>query len=335
MTAVATLPATMTAIAIVKPGGPEALQPVERPLPRPGHGEILVRVLAAGVNRPDVMQRKGAYPPPAGASDLPGLEIAGEIAALGPGVSGYAVGAQVCALAPGGGYAEYCVVPAGHALPTPRGFDAVQAAALPETFFTVWTNLFERAGLKAGESVLIHGGASGIGTTAIQLAAVFGARVFATAGSAEKCAACQGLGAERAIDYKREDFVALVRGATGGRGVDVVLDMVGGDYIARNLESLAEDGRLVMIAFLGGSRAEIDFMPVMRKRLTVSGSALRPRSIEDKTRIATALRSRVWPLLESGRIGPVIHARFPLREAAAAHRLMESGAHIGKIVLTV
>ena len=329
------LPETMTAVEIARPGGPEVLTPVTRPVPRPGHGEVLIEVAAAGINRPDMLQRAGAYPPPPGASDLPGLEVAGAVVAVGPGVVSPLVGEKVCALTPGGGYAEYCVAPAPHTLPFPAGLDAVAAAALPETHFTVWTNLFERGRLGAGESVLVHGGASGIGTCAIQLAAAFGARVFATAGSARKCRACEDLGAERAIDYRDDDFVAAVKQATGGRGVDVILDMVAGAYVARDIEALADDGRLVIIAFLGGARAEINLNPVMRRRLTITGSTLRPRSVEKKAEIAAALRRAVWPLLEAGRVRPVLHRTFALAEAAAAHALMEEGDHIGKIVLTV
>ena len=329
------VPETMTAVEISAPGGPEVLRAVTRPVPVAGHGEVLIRVAAAGVNRPDVMQRAGSYPPPPGASDLPGLEVAGTVVRAGAGVAGPAPGEAVCALTTGGGYAEFCVAPADQTLPIPAGLDAVQAAALPETYFTVWTNLFERGRLDGGESVLVHGGSSGIGTTAIQLADAFGARVFATAGSPEKCRACESLGAERAIDYRSEDFLAVVKDATAGRGVDVILDMVGGDYLKRNLAALADDGRLVIIAFLGGSAAEVDLMPILRRRLTVTGSALRPRTVERKSQIAEALRAHVWPLLESGRVRPVIHRTFPLTSAAEAHALMESGRHVGKIVLAV
>jgi NADPH:quinone reductase len=325
----------MTVVEISSHGGPEVLVPAQRPVPRPGHGEILIKVAAAGINRPDLMQRAGAYPPPPGASDLPGLEVAGEVAAVGAGVAGHKLGDTVCALTPGGGYGEYCLTFGDHALPYPDGFDAVAAAALPETFFTVWTNLFERAALTAGESVLIHGGASGIGTTAIQLAHAFGARVFATAGSAEKCAACEKLGAERAINYRDEDFVAVVAEATAGRGVDVILDMVAGHYVPRDLEALADDGRLVIIALQGGAKAEVDLFTIMRKRLWVSGSTLRPRSIEEKARMAEGLREKVWPLLAAGRVRPVIHATFPLAEAAKGHAVLEAGDHIGKVVLTL
>jgi len=330
----AALPATMKAVEISRPGGPDVLLSCQRPLPVPAAGEVLVAVEAAGVNRPDVLQRQGSYAPPPGASSLPGLEIAGRIAALGEGTSDWRVGDAVCALVAGGGYAEYCVVPAPQCLPLPKAFDMVRAAALPETYFTVWTNVFDRGRLKAGEAFLVHGGSSGIGTTAIQLAHAFGARVFATAGDAEKCAACRRLGADVAIDYRREDFVDVVSKATEGRGVDVILDMVGGDYIARNLKILALEGRLVQIAFLKGSSAELNLLPLMLKRQTVTGSTLRPRTVAEKGAIARALHANVWPLLESGRVAPVIHATFPLARAADAHRLMESSAHIGKIVLT-
>jgi putative PIG3 family NAD(P)H quinone oxidoreductase len=329
------LPDSMTAVEISTPGGPDVLKPVSRPVPVPGHGEILIKVAAAGVNRPDTMQRAGAYPPPPGASDLPGLEVAGEVVALGPGVAEHALGDHVCALTPGGGYAEYCLAPAAHALPYPDGFDAVQAAALPETFFTVWVNVFDRAGLSAGETFLVHGGSSGIGTAAIQLAATAGARVFATAGSADKCAACVELGAERAINYHDEDFVAVTKEATGGRGIDVILDMVAGAYIARDIEALADNGRLSIIALLGGPVAEVNFLGVLLKRLTITASTLRPRSVQEKADIADSLREHAWPLLSNGRVAPVIHATFPLSEAAKAHELMESSGHIGKIMLTV
>ena len=329
------LPPKMTAIAIVKPGGPEVLVPHEMARPEPAHGEILIRVEAAGVNRPDTIQRMGFYAPPPGSPDTPGLEIAGEVVAAGPGVTAWKVGERVCALVGGGGYAQYCVAHESHALPIPKGFTAIEAAALPETFFTVWTNVFERGALKGGETLLVHGGSSGIGTTAIQLAHVFGARVFATAGSAEKCTACIGLGAEAAIDYRNQDFVAEVKKLTAGRGVDVILDMVGGDYIARNIQAAAQDGRIVSIAFLNGSTAEINFMPMMLKRLTLTGSTLRPRTIEEKASIARALREKVWPLLDVGRVRPRIDATFPLKDAVKAHELMEKSSHIGKIVLTL
>lgn len=330
-----TLPQRMRCIEIAQPGGPEVLTPAERPLPQPGSGEVLIRVAAAGVNRPDVIQRLGNYPPPPGASDIPGLEIAGTVVALGEGAAGLAVGDQVCALVSGGGYAEYCTAAASCCLPLPEGFDFAMAAALPETFFTVWHNVFQRGRLKAGESFLVHGGSSGIGTTAIQLAKAFGARVFTTAGSPDKCRACERLGADRAIDYRQEDFVEVLTKETGGRGVDLILDMVGGDYLPRNVKLLATEGRLVNIAFLQGSKIELNFMPVMLKRLTLTGSTLRPRPVADKAAIAAELRRQVWPLLSAGRVRPVLHARFPLAEARAAHQLLESSAHIGKIVLDV
>ena len=329
------LPATMTAIEIAEPGGPEQLRATTRPLPVPGAGEVLLEVAAAGVNRPDVIQRQGHYAPPPGASDIPGLEVSGRVVALGPEVSGFAVGDVVCALLTGGGYAEYCTAPAAQCLPVPAGMDVVTAAAVPETFFTVWHNVFERGALRAGESLLVHGGSSGIGTTAIQLGRAFGARVFTTAGNVEKCRACEELGAFRAIDYSREDFVAVIKEATGKKGVDVILDMVGGDYLPRNLEVLAADGRHVSIAFLKGPKATLNLMPLMLKRQTLTGSTLRPRPVAEKARIAQALREKVWPLLESGAVKVVLHRTFPLAEAAEAHRLMESSAHIGKIVLTV
>jgi NADPH:quinone reductase len=331
----ADLPGEMRVVEIAGPGGPEVLVPAMRRVPRPGAGEILIRVHAAGVNRPDALQRAGAYAPPPDASDLPGLEAAGEVAAVGPGVARWSVGDAVCALLPGGGYAEYALTHADHALPVPKGLGMLEAAALCETFFTVWTNVFERGRLEAGEVFLVHGGSSGIGTTAIQLAAARGARVFATAGSAEKCAACERLGAERAINYREEDFVAVVQEATGGRGADVILDMVGGEYLARDVRALAPEGRLVMIAFLGGAKAELNFAAVMTKRLTITGSTLRPQSVEAKARIAAALEREVWPLIAGGRIAPVMDETFPLIEAAAAHARMESSAHIGKIVLEV
>jgi NADPH:quinone reductase len=329
------LPQTMRVIEIARPGGPEVLTPATRRVPEPGRGEILIRVHAAGVNRPDALQRAGSYAPPPGASDLPGLEAAGEIAAVGADVEDWSPGDSVCALLPGGGYAEYVVTPARHALPVPAGMDLVRAAALCETFFTVWSNVFVRGGLREGETFLVHGGSSGIGTTAIQLASARGARVFATAGSEDKCRACRDLGAELAINYRETDFVEAVRAATGKRGVDLVLDMVGGDYIARNIRALAQDGRLVMIAFLSGAEAEVNFAQVMVKRLTLTGSTLRPQSIGAKAAIAADLRREVWPLLEAGRIGPVMDQTFPLERAADAHARMESSAHIGKIVLTV
>ena len=329
------LPETMTAVAIREPGGPEVLTVVERPVPRPGPGEVLIRVAAAGVNRPDVFQRRGGYPPPAGASDLPGLEIAGEIAALGPGVSGHAIGDAVAALVSGGGYAGFALAPAGSALPVPAGLSMVEAAALPETVFTVWHNVFERGRLAAGETLLVHGGSSGIGTTAIQLGVARGARVLATAGSPAKCAACIRLGAGRAIDYRREDFVSATLEATDGKGADVILDMVGGDYVPRNIAAAAVDGRIVQIAFLGGSRVEADFQRLMVKRLTWTGSTLRARPDEFKARLAAEVRRHVWPLVESGAMRPVIDRTYPLAAAAEAHRRMESSEHVGKIVLTI
>lgn len=323
----------MRAVEIREPGGPEVLTPTHtRPVPTPGHGQVLLRVAYAGVNRPDALQRAGSYNPPPGASDLPGLEASGEVAAVGPGVDTLAVGDKVCALLPGGGYAEYVVTPAAHCLPVPKGMELREAACLPETYFTVWTNVFMRGGLESGERFLVHGGSSGIGTTAIQLGRLFGARVFATAGSAEKCAACVDLGAERAINYRDEDFVEVMR-AEGG--ANLILDMVGGDYIPRNLKALADDGRLVQIAFLQGPVAKVNFAPLMVRRQTITGSTLRPQSDLAKARIANALRAEVWPLLDAGRIGPVMDSEFPLEEAAAAHARMESSGHIGKIVLKV
>ena len=304
-------------------------------MPSPGSGEILIKVAAAGVNRPDLMQRLGRYPPPPGASDIPGLEVAGTIDRIGSDVSGWKTGDSVCALVAGGGYAQYCVAPAPQCLPLPRGLDLISAAAIPETFFTVWTNVFDRGRLVSGESILIHGGASGIGTTAIQLARARGARVFATAGSPEKCAACERLGAERAINYTDTDFLEVVRASTGGRGVDVVLDMVGAEYFARNIDALAMEGRLVEIATLRGAKAELVIPTVMQRRLTISGSTLRARSVAEKGIIAQAVSTHVWPLLESGAVRPVIHQTFPLTDAAGAHRVLEAGAHIGKVVLNV
>ena len=323
----------MIAIEIREPGEPDVLVPVERPVPVPAACEVLIRVAGAGVNRPDVFQRRGRYAPPPGASDIPGLEVSGTIEAIGADVHDWRVGDAVCALLAGGGYAEYCVAPAPQCLPPPRGMDLVTAAAIPETFFTVWTNVFDRGHLKADESILIHGGSSGIGTTAIQLARAFGSRVFATAGSAEKCAACERLGADRAINYRDADFVAAIQESTAGRGVDVVLDMVGGEYFARNIEVLATDGRLVEIATLHGAKAEINLATIMQRRLTVTGSTLRPRPIVEKAQVATAVHQHVWPLLESGTVKPIVHATFPLREAAEAHRVMEASQHIGKLLL--
>ncbi len=322
----------MTAIAITAPGGPEVLKPVRLPVPVPKSGELLVRVRAAGVNRPDVLQRQGAYPPPPGAPESPGLEIAGEVAGLGPGVKRYEAGDQICALVPGGGYAEYAVVHEDNALPLPPGLSLTEAAALPETFFTVWTNVFDRGRLKPGETLLVHGGSSGIGTTAIMLGKAFGARVVVTAGSEEKCAACVELGADLAINYRSADFAAVL--TEKAIKPDVILDMVGGDYVARNLKVAALHGRIVMIAFQKGSRFEADWMPVMLKRLTFTGSTLRPRSVAEKAEIARALESQVWPLFAAGQLKPIIYRTFPLADAAAAHALMESSEHIGKIVLT-
>ncbi len=325
----------MTVVEIAGPGGPEVLRPASRPVPRPGPDDVLVRVEAAGVNRPDIMQRLGKYPPPPGASDIPGLEIAGVIVAVGSGEGAdrWRPGDRVCALVSGGGYAEYCVVPAPQCLPIPQGFDAVSSAAIPETFFTVWTNLFQRGRLGAGERTLIHGGASGIGTTAIQLARVAGATVFVTAGSDEKCAACQRLGAAVAINYRTQDFVEVVRRETSEAGVDVILDIMGGDYFPRNVECLALNGRLVQIGLMGGARAEINLNAVLRRRLTISGSTLRPRSVAEKGALARELEVHVWPLLASGKVAPIIDRTFPLRAAAEAHRRLESGDHIGKVVL--
>lgn len=321
------------AIRITTPGGPEVLKPVPLLSPEAGEGQILIKVEAAGVNRPDVLQRQGGYPPPPGAPETPGLEVAGRVAALGSGVKRYKVGDAVCALVPGGGYAEYCVAAEDNALPVPDGIGMVEAGAIPETFFTVWTNVFDRCRLKPGETLLVHGGSSGIGTTAIMLATALGSPVYATAGSAEKCAACLALGAVRAINYKTEDFVAIVKDETRGRGVDVILDMAGGDYVARNFQAAAVEGRIVNIAHLNGSKVTLDLLPIMLKRLTLTGSTLRPRTVVQKAEIARSLEARVWPLLAQGKIRPQIFKTFPLTEAAAAHALMESGAHIGKIVL--
>jgi NADPH2:quinone reductase len=329
------LPKMMTFIRTERFGPPEVLLPAEMEVPAPGKGEVLIKVAAAGVNRPDVIQRTGHYPPPPGASDVLGLEVGGVVVGTGEGVAEPAVGARVCALVASGGYAEYCVAPAALCLSVPAPLSLIEAAGLPETTFTVWTNVFERGRLQAAESFLVHGGTSGIGTTAIPLAKAFGARVFATAGSAEKCQVCRDLGAEIAIDHRTEDFVAVVKEATGRRGVDVILDMVGGDYLQRNISALAPDGRLVQIAFLKGSKAELDLMPVMLKRLTVTGSTLRARPVADKAAIASTLKAKVWPLLDAGRLRPVIHTTLPLAEAAQAHRLMESNRHIGKIILTI
>ena len=322
----------MRAVEITKPGGPEVLMAAERPIPAPRHGEVVLKVAYAGVNRPDALQRAGLYDPPKGASDLPGLEASGVVHAVGAGVDDIAIGDSVCALLPGGGYAEYVATPAAHCLAIPKGLSMEQAACLPETFFTVWSNVFMRGGLQAGERFLVHGGSSGIGTTAIQLAKAFGARVFVTAGSAEKCAACVALGAEQAINYRDADFVEVMR-AEGG--ADLILDMVGGPYIPRNLKALADDGRLVQIAFLQGPKIDLNFMHVMTRRLTITGSTLRPQSDLAKARIAEQLQMHVWPLLTAGTVAPVIDSRFALEEAAQAHEHMESSAHIGKIVLKV
>jgi len=325
----------MRAIQITQPGPPDVLQLCERPVPAPRPGEVLIRVIAAGVNRPDVLQRLGKYPVPPGASDLPGLEVAGEIVDGDLTGSDFQRGDLVCALVQGGGYAEYCAAPVAQCLPLPQGLTPLQAASLPETFFTVWSNVFQRAGLADGESLLVQGGSSGIGVTAIQLAAALGHRVFATAGSDDKCRACEALGAERAIHYRDEDFAAVVKELTGGAGVDVILDMVGGDYIPREIDCLADDGRIVLIALLGGARAQVDLGQVLRRRLTLTGSTLRPRPVAFKAQVARELRERVWPLLAAGRIKPVIYRTFPLEEAHRAHALMESGEHVGKIVLEV
>jgi NADPH2:quinone reductase len=324
---------TMTAIEIREPGDPGVLTPVQRPVPEIGENDVLIRVAAAGVNRPDVLQRKGWYPPPPGASDIPGLEVAGEVVAKGAKVSSPAVGDKVCALVSGGGYAQYAVAPAVQCLPVPNGFTMEEAAAIPETFFTVYLNVYERAGLKAGETLLVHGGSSGIGTTAIMLAKALGSRVIVTAGSEEKCKACLQLGADVAINYRAEDFVAAALKATDGKGVDVTLDMVGGEYVARDMEAAAVEGRISVIATQGGSRSDIDLPLLMRKRLRITGSTLRPQSVEAKGRLAKKLHEVVWPLFASGKLRPVIHSKFPLEQAARAHELMESNAHIGKIVL--
>jgi NADPH2:quinone reductase len=329
----ASVPETMTAIEISTPGGPDALKPKSVPRPRPGSGQILVKVAAAGVNRPDLMQRAGAYPPPPGHSPLPGLEIAGEVAALGEGVTRWKQGDQVCALVNGGGYAEYCLAEEPVALPVPGGLDLVHAGAIPETFFTVWNNVFERGRLVAGEWLLVHGGTSGIGTTAIQLAKAFGAKVIATAGSAEKVQACLELGADRAVNYRSEDFVAAAREVTGGRGIDVTLDMVGGDYTERNIAVAAEEGRIVQIAVMGGAEVKINLARLMMKRLTLTGSTLRPRTRAAKAGFAQALEAQVWPLLASGKVKVVVDSTFALARAADAHRRLESGAPVGKVVL--
>jgi NADPH:quinone reductase len=329
------VPPTMNAVAITTPGGPEVLKLTQLPTPKPGGGQVLVKVAAAGVNRPDVAQRAGSYPPPPGHSPLPGLEIAGEVVEVGPGTTRWKPGDKVCALVNGGGYAEYCIAEETSALPVPAGFDMVRAGALPETLFTVWNNVFERGRLAAGEWLLVHGGSSGIGTTAIQLAKAFGARVLVTAGSADKCRACLDLGADKAINYKTEDFVAAAKAATGGKGVDVILDMVGGDYADKNIVMAAEDGRIVQIATLGGIEAKVNLARLMIKRLTLTGSTLRPRTREVKAGFARALEEKVWPLLAAGKVRVVMDSTFPLAEAAAAHRRLETSQHIGKVVLTV
>lgn len=327
------IPQQMAFVDLPRFGGPEVLVPATGPVPRAQAGEVLIKVHAAGVNRPDVQQRLGGYNPPPGASPIPGLEVAGTIVEVARDVAGWKVGDAVCALVAGGGYAEYCPAPAPQCLPVPSGLSLLEAAALPENYYTVWTNVFQRGGLKAGETILIHGGSSGIGTTAIQLAREFGARVFTTVGNEEKAKVCRDLGAERAINYRDEDFVTVVKDLTGGKGVELILDMVGGSYMERNIDALAVEGRLVQIAFLEASKAEVDFLPMMLKRLTLTGSTLRPRTIEQKAEIAAELREKVWPLIEAGRVKPLIHKTFPLAEAAAAHALMESSTHIGKIML--
>jgi len=328
------IPQEMTVVEITEAGSPDVLKPATRAVPEMGEGEVLIKVVAAGVNRPDVLQRQGAYPPPPGASDIPGLEIAGSIVAVSDDVTDLSIGDEAMALVTGGGYAEYCTAPAAQCLPIPAGLSMSEAAAIPETFFTVWNNVFDRSGLKAGESFLVHGGSSGIGTTAIQLAKAFGATVYATAGSAEKCKACEDLGAVRAINYREEDFVSVIKEVTGG-GVNVILDMVGGDYYARNIKALAPDGRLCNIAFLQGSEVSLNLMPMMLKRLTLTGSTLRAMPVPFKAAIAENLRTKVWPMIEAGTVKPVMHSSFALAQASEAHRLMESNAHIGKIVLTV
>lgn len=325
----------MKAVEISKPGGPEVLKLVERPMPEPKAGEVVIKVSAAGVNRPDVFQRAGSYPPPPGASDLPGLEVAGEIVGGDAAAGGFAVGDKVCALTAGGGYAEYCIAPAQHCLPIPKGLSEIEAAGLPETYFTVWSNVFERGRLSAGEALLVHGGASGIGTTAVQLATAMGNAVYATVGSDERARAVEKLGALKGINYRSQDYVEEIKALTGGKGVNVVLDMVAGDYINRDIQCLADEGRIVIIALLGGPKGMVDFSQLMRRRLTVTGSTLRPRSVEFKGQIARALKQNVWPLLEAGKIKPIVHATFPLAQACDAHAMMEAGEQIGKIVLTL
>ena len=330
----AAMPTTMKAVEITEFGGPDVLKIAERPTPQPGHGEVLVKVAAAGVNRGDCVQRMGFYPDPTGSSDLPGLEVSGTIAAIGPGVTLWKEGDEVCALLAGGGYAEYAVVHEGSVLPKPEGVSLTDAAALPETIMTVWTNVFEDGQLSPGETLLIHGGSSGIGTTAIQIASTLGVKVIATAGSAEKCKACEELGAARAINYKDEDFVEVVKQVTDGKGADVILDMVGGDYVERNIAAAAKQGRIVNIAYMSGSRVEVDLLPLMLKRLTLRGSTLRARDIMEKARLASEVRMHVWPLIEAGRVKPVVDGTFPLAEAEKAHERMESSGHVGKILLT-
>jgi NADPH:quinone reductase len=329
------LPSEMAVIAIRAPGGPDALVPEQRPLPQVGEGEVLVKVAAAGVNRPDVMQRQGRYPPPAGATDIPGLEIAGEVVALGKGTSKWKVGDRVMALVIGGGYAQFCPAHESHALAVPQGLSLHEAGAIPETFFTVWHNVFERGRLRAGETLLVHGGSSGIGTTAIQLAKAFGAHVIATAGSEAKCEACRKLGADLAVNYRSDDFVAASKTATGGKGADVILDMIGGDYIERNYEAASVEGRIVQIAFQAGPKATVNFQRIMLKRLTHTGSTLRARSVADKAAIAASIQQRVLPLIAAGKIRPLIDSTFPLAQASAAHARMDASEHIGKIVLTI
>ena len=329
------LPKTMRAVEITKPGEPDVLVAGERPLPAPAAGEVLIAVSAAGVNRPDCLQRRGRYPVPPGASDIPGLEVAGRIVAVGEGVTSWKVGEEACALLAGGGYATYCNVPGEQCLPIPKGLTMIEAASLPETFFTVWSMVWGRGRLAEGETFLVHGGSSGIGVTAIQMARALGHTVFVTAGTDEKCKACLDLGANHAINYKTQDYAAEVKRLTNGRGVDVILDMVAGEYVKRDIEALADDGRIVILALLGGAKGEVPFDPILRRRLTITGGTLRPRPVAFKGQIARELEERIWPLLESGKIKPVIHATFPLEEAAKAHALMESGVHIGKIVLTV
>lgn len=329
------LPSVMTAIKIREPGDPDVLEARQISLPEPGEGEILVRIEAAGVNRGDLVQRVGFYPPPKGVTDTPGLEFAGTVAALGPGATDWAIGDKVCALVAGGGYAEYATVHQSHVLPVPHGFSMVEAAACPETIMTVWTNVFDRGGLKAGENLLIHGGTSGIGTTAIQLATAFGAKVFATAGTNDKAKKCEELGARRGINYREEDFVMVIDEMTGGHGADVIFDMVGGDYIQRNITCAARGGRIVNIAYQQGAVAEVNFLPVMLKQITLTGSTLRARSIEEKAALTETVRAKAWPLLENGRLKPIVDSTFPLKDAPAAHRRMDEGAHIGKIILTV